>query len=125
MASTVAPSLEGSVQGIQSAAFEGLLQKIHRREAKVGIIGLGCVGLPLAVEFARAGFSVAGFDTDRWPKLAKRIVPSLLPTTVVSITPRSFVGRPWSSIHETPSVDSATKKSSGFRSGIWQVIERV
>jgi UDP-N-acetyl-D-glucosamine dehydrogenase len=65
MASIVAPSLEKLVEGIQSAAFEGLLQKINRRQAKVGIIGLGYVGLPLAVEFARAGFSVTGFDTDR------------------------------------------------------------
>jgi hypothetical protein len=65
MTSIVAPSLEESVEGIQSAAFEGLLQKIHQRQAKVGIIGLGYVGLPLAVEFARAGFSVTGFDTDR------------------------------------------------------------
>jgi UDP-N-acetyl-D-glucosamine dehydrogenase len=42
-----------------------LLSKIHRREARVGVIGLGYVGLPLAVEFARAGFSVTGFDLDR------------------------------------------------------------
>jgi len=65
MVSVVAPRWEESVEGIQSAAFEGLLQKIHRRQAKVGIIGLGYVGLPLAVEFARAGFSVTGFDTNR------------------------------------------------------------
>jgi UDP-N-acetyl-D-mannosaminuronate dehydrogenase len=64
MASIVAPSLEESVEDIQSAAFEELLQKIHRRQAKVGIIGLGYVGLPLAIEFSRAGFSVTGFDTD-------------------------------------------------------------
>ena len=41
-----------------------LLEKIGRREARVGVIGLGYVGLPLAVEFARAGFSVLGIDTD-------------------------------------------------------------
>lgn len=34
------------------------------RKAKVGVIGLGYVGLPLAVEFARAGFDVTGFDVD-------------------------------------------------------------
>jgi UDP-N-acetyl-D-glucosamine dehydrogenase len=39
-----------------------LLDKIERRTARVGIIGLGYVGLPLAVEFARAGFRVAGYD---------------------------------------------------------------
>jgi UDP-N-acetyl-D-glucosamine dehydrogenase len=42
-----------------------LLRKIHRREARVGVIGLGYVGLPLAVEFAGAGFSVTGFDVDQ------------------------------------------------------------
>jgi UDP-N-acetyl-D-glucosamine dehydrogenase len=41
---------------------ETLEQKIKTRTARVGIIGLGYVGLPLAVEFARAGFSVTGID---------------------------------------------------------------
>ena len=39
-----------------------LLQKIQDRSAVVGIIGLGYVGLPLAVEFAKAGFHVIGYD---------------------------------------------------------------
>jgi UDP-N-acetyl-D-glucosamine dehydrogenase len=39
-----------------------LQQKIRSREAHVGIVGLGYVGLPLAVEFARAGFTVTGID---------------------------------------------------------------
>jgi UDP-N-acetyl-D-glucosamine dehydrogenase len=42
-----------------------LLQKIENKQARVGIIGLGYVGLPLAVEFARAGFHVVGFDVDQ------------------------------------------------------------
>jgi UDP-N-acetyl-D-glucosamine dehydrogenase len=33
-----------------------LLKKIENREAKIGVVGLGYVGLPLALEFARAGF---------------------------------------------------------------------
>jgi UDP-N-acetyl-D-glucosamine dehydrogenase len=41
-----------------------LLDRIASRDAKVGIIGLGYVGLPLAVEFARQGFAVTGFDVD-------------------------------------------------------------
>ena len=41
-----------------------LLRRIQRREARVGVIGLGYVGLPLAVEFARGGFEVIGFDVD-------------------------------------------------------------
>ena len=39
-------------------------EKIRTRQAKVGVIGLGYVGLPLAVEFARAGLHVTGFDVD-------------------------------------------------------------
>jgi UDP-N-acetyl-D-glucosamine dehydrogenase len=39
-----------------------LEEKIRSRRARVGIVGLGYVGLPLAVEFARAGFSVTGID---------------------------------------------------------------
>ncbi len=39
-----------------------LLNKIEAREAQVGVIGLGYVGLPLAVEFTEAGFTVLGFD---------------------------------------------------------------
>ncbi len=41
-----------------------LLDRIRARQARVGVIGLGYVGLPLAVEFARAGFDVTGFDVD-------------------------------------------------------------
>src|SRR3979411_1389892 len=37
---------------------------IRARQARVGVIGLGYVGLPLVVEFARAGFDVTGFDVD-------------------------------------------------------------
>ena len=41
-----------------------LKEKLEKRQAAVGVIGLGYVGLPLAVEFARAGFNVTGFDVD-------------------------------------------------------------
>jgi len=39
-----------------------LIKKIKDRKAKIGIIGLGYVGLPLAVEFGNTGFDVIGFD---------------------------------------------------------------
>jgi len=45
-----------------STAAELLAEKIASRTARVGIIGLGYVGLPLAVEFAKAGFAVTGID---------------------------------------------------------------
>lgn len=41
---------------------DSLIRKIETREARIGVVGLGYVGLPLAVEFARAGFSVIGFE---------------------------------------------------------------
>jgi len=42
-----------------------LKEKIKNKSAKVGIIGLGYVGLPLAMEFAKEGFSVVGIDVSR------------------------------------------------------------
>jgi len=41
-----------------------LSERIAARQARVGVIGLGYVGLPLAVTAARAGFPVTGFDVD-------------------------------------------------------------
>ena len=44
------------------SAVAQLSEKITNKTARVGIIGLGYVGLPLAVEFAKAGFTVTGID---------------------------------------------------------------
>jgi len=44
---------------------EKILKKLNERSAVVGVIGLGYVGLPLAVEFASAGLNVIGFDLDQ------------------------------------------------------------
>ncbi|GKV66231.1 MULTISPECIES: nucleotide sugar dehydrogenase [unclassified Sporosarcina] len=41
---------------------ESLISKLQNKTATVGVVGLGYVGLPLAVEKAKAGFSVIGFD---------------------------------------------------------------
>jgi UDP-N-acetyl-D-glucosamine dehydrogenase len=43
---------------------ETLLKKIESKSARIVVIGIGYVGLPLAVEFARAGFRVTGYDKD-------------------------------------------------------------
>ena len=43
----------------------GLKNKLLAREATLGVIGLGYVGLPLAVEKAKAGFKVIGFDVQQ------------------------------------------------------------
>jgi UDP-N-acetyl-D-glucosamine dehydrogenase len=44
--------------------FADLLERVQARQAQVGIIGLGYVGLPLARAFALGGFPVLGFDVD-------------------------------------------------------------
>ena len=45
--------------------MDELLKKVEERTAGISIIGMGYVGLPLAVEFARAGFQVTGIDIDK------------------------------------------------------------
>ena len=42
-----------------------LSNKIQTRNAKIGIIGMGYVGIPLGLEFVKAGFTVIGFDKDK------------------------------------------------------------
>lgn len=41
-----------------------LLEKIAKRNAKIGVIGLGYVGLPLVIQFVKAGYEAIGFDLD-------------------------------------------------------------
>jgi len=50
---------------MENPIAQQVLDKVIAREAVVGIIGLGYVGLPLAIEFAKAGFPVIGFDLDQ------------------------------------------------------------
>jgi UDP-N-acetyl-D-glucosamine dehydrogenase len=48
----------------ENALADALRQRLAERTARIGIIGLGYVGLPLAVAFGEAGFEVVGFDVD-------------------------------------------------------------
>ena len=41
-----------------------LLERIQKKDAKIGVVGLGYVGLPLVIEFCKSGFSVTGLDID-------------------------------------------------------------
>lgn len=51
------------MEAIATKPAAGILaEKIQNRTAQVGVVGLGYVGLPLAVEFAKAGFTVIGID---------------------------------------------------------------
>ena len=57
--------------GLNPAAA-ALTRKIENRSARLAVIGLGYVGLPLAVEFAQAGFHVTGIDVD--PNRVKKLL---------------------------------------------------
>lgn len=48
-----------------SELADGIRERIEAREAVIGVVGLGYVGLPIAVAFAEAGFRVAGVDLDK------------------------------------------------------------
>jgi UDP-N-acetyl-D-glucosamine dehydrogenase len=50
---------------VLDTAAEALAEKIRSRQATVGVVGLGYVGLPLAVEYAQAGFHVVGIDLNQ------------------------------------------------------------
>ena len=41
---------------------KNLIEKLKNRKARIGVSGLGYVGLPLAVEYAKVGFRVTGID---------------------------------------------------------------
>ena len=67
-----------------------LLDKIQSRTARVGVIGLGYVGLPLAVEFAKAGFEVIGIDVsaDRVESvnIGRSYIPDVMDTDIKELT---------------------------------------
>jgi len=50
---------------MQQRTRQDLIEKIHSRSAKVAVVGMGYVGLPLAVVFAEAGFNITGIDLDQ------------------------------------------------------------
>ncbi len=56
--------LSQPAQAPQTCAKERLLPLLSTKRARIGVIGLGYVGLPLAIEFARGGFNTIGFDVD-------------------------------------------------------------
>jgi UDP-N-acetyl-D-glucosamine dehydrogenase len=54
-----------SSQSVSATRFSELKSKIEQRQAKVAIIGLGYVGLPLALLYSERNFPVTGFDIDQ------------------------------------------------------------
>jgi UDP-N-acetyl-D-glucosamine dehydrogenase len=63
-------AVQGTATAVRADYFTPLLTRIQARQACVGIIGLGYVGLPLARAFSAGGFPVLGFDVDH-SKVAK------------------------------------------------------
>jgi UDP-N-acetyl-D-glucosamine dehydrogenase len=59
---TAADDYSNSRRELKVQLKDQLLAKIENRTACIGVVGLGYVGLPLALEFARAGFKVIGYD---------------------------------------------------------------
>src|SRR3954464_13734869 len=57
---------QATTVGVDRIRRDQLLDLIATRRAKVSIIGLGYVGLPLTLAAVKAGFCVLGFDTDQW-----------------------------------------------------------
>lgn len=58
----MAAGQEPAARQIDSGLYSALLERISSKKATIGVIGLGYVGLPLAVEKAKAGYRVVGFD---------------------------------------------------------------
>jgi UDP-N-acetyl-D-mannosaminuronate dehydrogenase len=56
-------------------SVDQLFQKILQKKARVGIIGLGYVGLPLVLRFCEEDFRVLGFDVDSKVPLPLKILP--------------------------------------------------
>jgi len=86
---TVLSSIQPSPAPLPNLARE-LKKRIRTRTAKTGIIGLGYVGLPLAVEMAKAGFQVTGIDLSQEKVNALNRGLSYIPD-VPSQTVESFV----------------------------------
>jgi UDP-N-acetyl-D-glucosamine dehydrogenase len=77
-----------------NTTFETLQNKIEEREARVGIIGLGYVGLPLALLYSEQNFPVTGFDIDarKVDTLAKggSYIYRILPTEIQTAQKQGF-----------------------------------
>jgi UDP-N-acetyl-D-glucosamine dehydrogenase len=73
-----------------SALAASLLERIQSRRARTGVVGLGYVGLPLAVEFAKAGFHTTGIDLDERKITAiaegRSYIPDVATADVQSLT---------------------------------------
>jgi hypothetical protein len=80
---------------VKGAYAQALIDRFHARDATVGVIGLGYVGLPLACRFAEAGFPTIGFDIDPEkvsPLTAACSYISTVPGDKLQCTPQGIQG---------------------------------
>ena len=74
---------------------EKIKKLIAERKARVGIVGLGYVGLPLAVEFGKSGFAVTGFEVDaqkvREIKQGNSYIPDVETATVAALVKKGLL----------------------------------
>ena len=72
-----------------------LKEKIISKKAKIGVMGLGYVGLPLACEFARAGFRLTGIDINRERikriKMGRHYIEDVGKKEVIQLIKRGFL----------------------------------
>src|ERR1035437_6565184 len=67
LAQATGPEFGPTIKSMTTASenrLAGLIEKIDSREARIGIIGMGYVGLPLTLLFSAQRFRVTGFDVD-------------------------------------------------------------
>ena len=86
-----------------------IIDKIIRRQAKVGVVGLGYVGLPLAVAFAEHGFKVTGIDIDAGRiaslKKGENYIPDLDDAKVAELVKKKVL-RPSDSFNSLKDLDA-------------------
>jgi UDP-N-acetyl-D-glucosamine dehydrogenase len=89
------PTLPLHIDNDQTSNFQSLIRKIQQREAVIGVIGMGYVGLPVSEAFCSAGFRVIGFDLDdvRLAALARGVsyLSHFADTRVAAMCEQGFV----------------------------------
>lgn len=87
--------------------FKKLLNKITDKKIKIGVIGLGYVGLPLAIRFCDEGFETVGFDIDKEKikklKLGKAYINHIPSKNIKNILAKKFM--PTSNFDEVSNID--------------------
>lgn len=78
----------------QTALEYSLKQKIECRTARLGVVGLGRVGLPLAMLCSRAGFRITGFDVDSYKvaslNMGRSYIQRILPEEIQQLRKNGF-----------------------------------